>query len=100
MKVLFLNNLQSSSLCSFIMAADYWQDRFHGKNVAMDMTMIYIIVAFATVLLNNIFLTLVPYRVRIATGERMQSECIESHNYLSSLSLSLHSQDTRSPLPH
>ena len=52
------------------MAADYWQERFHGKNVAMDMTMIYITVAFATVLLNNIFLTLVPYRVRIATGMR------------------------------
>lgn len=56
------------------MAADYWQERFHGKNVAMDMTMIYIIVAFATVLLNNIFLTLVPYRVRVATGEGRGTE--------------------------
>lgn len=51
------------------MAADYWQERFHGKNVIMDMTMIYIIVAFTTVLLNNIFLTLIPYKVRIATGK-------------------------------
>lgn len=62
--------------CSFIMAADYWQERFHGSNVAMDMTMIYIIVAFATVLLNNIFLTLVPYRVRVATGERRGVGCV------------------------
>lgn len=50
------------------MAADYWQERFVGKTVALDMTMIYILVAFATVLLNNVFLTLVPYKVRVATG--------------------------------
>lgn len=55
------------------MAADYWQERFKGKNVAMDMTMIYIIVAFATVLLNNVFLTLVPYRVRVAAGKLINS---------------------------
>lgn len=50
------------------MAADYWQERFAGKSVALDMTMTYILVAFATVLLNNVFMTLVPYRIRVTAG--------------------------------
>uniref|UniRef100_A0A182J809 Uncharacterized protein n=1 Tax=Anopheles atroparvus TaxID=41427 RepID=A0A182J809_ANOAO len=53
---------------SFIIAADYWQSRFHGQSVALDMSMTYIIVALATVLLNNMFLTLAPFRVRVAFG--------------------------------
>ncbi|CAD7006216.1 unnamed protein product [Ceratitis capitata] len=53
---------------SFIIAADYWQARFPGRSVALDMSMTYIIVAFATVLLNNVFLSLAPFRVRILFG--------------------------------
>lgn len=53
---------------SFIIAADYWQSRFPGRSVALDMSMTYIIVAFATVLLNNVFLTLAPFRIRIIFG--------------------------------
>ncbi|XP_058117505.1 equilibrative nucleoside transporter 4 [Anopheles coustani] len=53
---------------SFIIAADYWQSRFPGQSVALDMSMTYIIVALATVLLNNVFLTLAPFRVRVAFG--------------------------------
>lgn len=50
------------------MASDYWQERFRGRSVALDMSMTYIIVAFATVLLNNLFLTLFSFKVRIIFG--------------------------------
>ncbi|XP_055855046.1 equilibrative nucleoside transporter 4 isoform X2 [Episyrphus balteatus] len=53
---------------SFIIAADYWQARFPGRSVALDMSMTYIIVAFATVLLNNVFLSLAPFRIRVLFG--------------------------------
>ncbi|XP_023295614.2 equilibrative nucleoside transporter 4 [Lucilia cuprina] len=53
---------------SFIIASDYWQSRFPGRSVALDMSMTYIIVAFATVLLNNVFLSLAPFRVRVMFG--------------------------------
>lgn len=53
---------------SFIIAADYWQARFPGQSVALDMSMTYIIVAFTTVLLNNVLLLLAPFRVRVMFG--------------------------------
>lgn len=53
---------------SFIMASDYWQERFRGRSVALDMSMTYIIVAFATVLLNNLFLSLFSFKMRIIFG--------------------------------
>lgn len=53
---------------SFIMASDYWQERYFGRSVALDMSMTYIIVAFATVLLNNIFLSLFTFKTRIIFG--------------------------------
>lgn len=53
---------------SFIIASDYWQERFRGQAVALDMSMTYIIVAFATVLLNNVFLSLFSFKVRIIFG--------------------------------
>lgn len=56
------------SIYSFIIASDYWQSRFPGRSVALDMSMTYIIVAFATVLLNNVFLSLAPFRMRVMFG--------------------------------
>lgn len=53
---------------SFIIASDYWQERFRGRAVALDMSMTYIIVAFATVLLNNAFLSIFSFKVRIIFG--------------------------------
>lgn len=50
------------------MASDYWQKRYDGRNVALDMSMTYIAVAFATVLLNNIFLSLFTFKTRIMFG--------------------------------
>lgn len=56
------------STTSFIIASDYWQERFRGRSVALDMSMTYIIVAFGTVLLNNVFLSLFSFKVRIIFG--------------------------------
>lgn len=53
---------------SFIMASDYWTGRFAGRSVALDMSMTYIGVAFGTVLLNNLFLSLFSFKVRIIFG--------------------------------
>lgn len=53
---------------SFIVAADYWQERFKGRSVALDMSMTYILVAFVTVLLNNLLLAMASFRVRVSFG--------------------------------
>ncbi|XP_016943884.3 equilibrative nucleoside transporter 4 [Drosophila suzukii] len=53
---------------SFIIAADYWQARFPGRPVALDMSMTYIFVAFATVLMNNIVLSVAPFQSRVLFG--------------------------------
>lgn len=50
------------------MATDYWSVRFPGHSVALDMSLTYILVAFATVLMNNIFLSLFSFKVRILFG--------------------------------
>lgn len=63
------NKSESFFSVSFIIAADYWQSRFPGQSVALDMSMTYIIVALGAVLLNNVFLSLAPFRVRVAFGE-------------------------------
>lgn len=54
---------------SFIIASDYWSERFPTRSVELDLSCTYIIVAFASVLLNNIFLSIAPFRVRILFGE-------------------------------
>lgn len=53
---------------SFIIASDYWQSRFPGQSVALDMSMTYILVAFGTVLLNNVFLSIAPFKLRVTFG--------------------------------
>lgn len=54
---------------SFIIASDYWSERFPSRSVELDLSCTYIIVAFASVLLNNIFLSIAPFRIRILFGE-------------------------------
>lgn len=58
---------------SFIIASDYWSERFPSRSVELDLSCTYIIVAFASVLLNNIFLSIAPFRVRILFGEYSQA---------------------------
>ncbi|CAO1354165.1 unnamed protein product [Diamesa tonsa] len=53
---------------SFIIASDYWSERFAGRAVELDLSCTYIIVAFATVLLNNVFLSIAPLQTRILFG--------------------------------
>lgn len=63
---------------SFIIASDYWSERFPTRSVELDLSCTYIIVAFASVLLNNIFLSIAPFRVRILFGKLPSS--IKRHN--------------------
>lgn len=51
-----------------MMASEYWQDRFPGYSVAGDLSMTYIIITIATMLLNNLFLSLFSFKVRIIFG--------------------------------
>lgn len=53
---------------AFISASDYWQERFQGRSVTLDMSLTYILVSFLTVILNNVFLSIASFRVRIIFG--------------------------------
>lgn len=61
---------------SFIIASDYWSERFPTRSVELDLSCTYIIVAFASVLLNNIFLSIAPFRVRILFGKSPKSTTV------------------------
>lgn len=50
------------------MASEYWQTRYTGYSVAMDMLMNYTVVAVSTVLLNILLLSMYPYKSRIIFG--------------------------------
>ncbi|CAG9798124.1 unnamed protein product [Chironomus riparius] len=53
---------------SFIIASDYWIERFPSRTVELDLSTTYIVVAFASVLLNNVFMSIAPLRIRILFG--------------------------------
>lgn len=53
---------------SFLGSIDYFQERFRGRSVALDMSMTYILVGFITVLMNNILLSLAPFKIRVTFG--------------------------------
>jgi solute carrier family 29 (equilibrative nucleoside transporter) protein 4 len=55
---------------SFIIASDYWIERFPNRSVELDLSTTYIVVAFCSVLLNNVFLSIAPFRIRIIFGEQ------------------------------
>jgi solute carrier family 29 (equilibrative nucleoside transporter) protein 4 len=57
---------------SFIIASDYWISRFPERTVELDLSTTYIVVAFASVLLNNVFISIAPFRIRILFGMCMK----------------------------
>lgn len=54
---------------SFIMAVDYFQSRYPGTTVVFDMSLVYIIVAFFTVLVNNLLVETLSLNSRISFGK-------------------------------
>lgn len=54
---------------SFIIASDYWIERFPSRTVELDLSTTYIVVAFVSVLLNNVFISIAPLRIRILFGK-------------------------------
>ncbi|XP_023221379.1 equilibrative nucleoside transporter 4-like [Centruroides sculpturatus] len=53
---------------SFIIAVDYFQARYPGTTIVFDMSLIYILVAFAAVIINNLFVETLTLQVRITFG--------------------------------
>lgn len=53
---------------SFIVAADYWQERFQGNSVAIDMSLTYILTACCTAFANNLTISIVPFKWRVMLG--------------------------------
>lgn len=51
------------------MAVDYFQSRYPGTTVVFDMSLVYIIVAFFTVLVNNLLVETLSLNARISFGE-------------------------------
>lgn len=85
---------------SFIIASDYWSERFPTRSVELDLSCTYIIVAFASVLLNNIFLSIAPFRVRILFGKTTHKNLSQTFNILCLRRLHhlLHHVDFRGPV--
>lgn len=84
----FINRISNCSLIiagvgfvlpynSFIIASDYWIQRFPTRTIELDISTTYIVVAFGSVLLNNVFISIAPFRLRILFG-KSQITC----NYL------------------
>ena len=53
---------------SFVIAADYFQDRFPSTTIVFDMSTTYIIVAFLTVIISNVFVESIPLFWRLNLG--------------------------------
>ncbi|CAG0901320.1 unnamed protein product [Darwinula stevensoni] len=53
---------------SFIIAADYYLERFHRTTIVFDMSFLYIMVAFGAVLLNNLLVEALHVHTRISFG--------------------------------
>lgn len=53
---------------SFIIAVDYFQSRYPATTIVFDMSLIYILVAFVAVIINNILVETLSLNVRIIFG--------------------------------
>ncbi|XP_047472224.1 equilibrative nucleoside transporter 4-like [Penaeus chinensis] len=53
---------------SFTIAVDYFKQRYPESTIVFDISIVYIFVAFGAVLLNNLFVELVPLNIRIIFG--------------------------------
>lgn len=53
---------------SFTVAVDYWEERYPNSTIVFDISIVYILFAFAAVLLNNLLVEAVPLNLRILFG--------------------------------
>ncbi|XP_013781798.1 equilibrative nucleoside transporter 4-like [Limulus polyphemus] len=53
---------------SFIIAVDYFQARYPGTTIVFDMSLVYILVAFVAVVINNLLVETLTLNVRITFG--------------------------------
>ncbi|KAM7296489.1 hypothetical protein ISCGN_021647 [Ixodes scapularis] len=53
---------------SFIIAVDYFQAKYPGTTIVFDMSLVYILMAFFAVVVNNLLVETLPLQVRITFG--------------------------------
>ena len=51
------------------MAVDYFQEKYPGTTIVFDMSLGYIVSAFASVFLNNMLVSVLSMKTRIYFGE-------------------------------
>lgn len=63
---------------SFTIAVDYFKQRYPESTIVFDISIVYIFVAFGAVLLNNLFVELVPLNIRIIFGKCVIKDLLKS----------------------
>lgn len=53
---------------SFIIAVDYYQNRYPGTTIVFDLSLVYIVMAFVAVVINNVLVESLSLHVRITFG--------------------------------
>nr|XP_046915901.1 equilibrative nucleoside transporter 4-like [Dermatophagoides farinae] len=53
---------------SFMIAVDYFQQRFPDTTIVFDMSATYIVMTFFTVIIQNLFVEIIPFRWRLNFG--------------------------------
>lgn len=53
---------------SFVIAVDWFQDRFPNSTIMFDISSVYIIVQFIAVCINNTLVSLISFKLRIFSG--------------------------------
>ncbi|XP_064478255.1 equilibrative nucleoside transporter 4-like isoform X2 [Ornithodoros turicata] len=53
---------------SFIIAVDYFQAKYPSTTIVFDMSLVYILVAFGAVVINNLLVETLPLHVRLSFG--------------------------------
>nr|XP_027205339.1 equilibrative nucleoside transporter 4-like [Dermatophagoides pteronyssinus] len=53
---------------SFMIAVDYFQQRFPDTTIIFDMSATYIVITFFTVIIQNLFVEIIPFRWRLNFG--------------------------------
>lgn len=53
---------------SFMIAVDYFQQRFPDTTIIFDMSTTYIVITFFTVIIQNLFVEIIPFRWRLNFG--------------------------------
>ena len=63
---------------TFIIAADFYKDKYKGTTIVFDMSLVYILTALIAVLLNNVLVGIISLNTRITFGIFNQTKRIKN----------------------